>query len=330
MTKRYLVLVLAVLIGLFMVSCSDPEEDDVTAPGAPVNLTYDENLSVDGKVYISWTAPSDDDVESYNVYRNEGSGDFTQINSVTRPEYEDLNLDYTITYNYKVTAVDDSGNESPFSNMTSVMPFNQARPASPENLEVKAYNLVESFILEVKLTWNANGEGDFDHYKIYRSASSPSFQADPSTLLDSTTDTSYPDQDVEPGIKYYYKLRAVDRGGLDSDPTFSKSDTPLEIPVLVRPIDDAGNTSLTPTFEWTHVQEAVKYKIVLRTSPNDGNIWTSEIAATGASTLSITYPSNATTALIPNDTRYWWFIAAYSQEDGDINAYSEDTTFKTQ
>lgn len=330
MIKRYLTILLAINLALFMWACSDPAEDDTTPPSAPSNLIYDENLSVDGKVQISWTAPSDDDVENYSIYRDSGTGQFTPITSTSETNYLDVDLDYSITYSYKVTALDDSGNESPFSNTTSVMPFNQARPAIPTELTVKAHNLVEDFILNVKLTWADNTEGDFLHYKIYRSAAAPSFEANLTSLLDSSEENFYDDEDVTPGTKYYYKLRAVDRGGLDSDPTFSKSDTPLEVPALLRPIDDVQGTSLTPTFEWNHVQEAINYKIILRTSSNDGNIWEHEMAATGESTMSVTYPTNAETLLVPNNTRYWWFIAAYSQVDGDINVYSESTTFQTQ
>ena len=328
MIKRYLTIILAISLALFMWSCSDPEEDDTTAPGAPTSLAFDANQSGDGQIYLRWEAPDDDDVATYNIYRDSGNGTFSLLISVVETFYLDSQLDYSIEYGYKVTAVDDSDNESPFSNEVNLMPLNLLSPATPTGLAIKAHNIPNDFEVNVELTWNANTETDFAYYKVFRSATTPLFSPDETSYLDSVTGIFYIDEDVTPGNTYHYKIIAYDIGHKDSDPTIVVSDTPLEVPILMRPIGDVENTSLTPTFEWSNVNEAVKYKIIVRTSSATGDIWDFELDATTANTMSVTYPTNATTPLNGN-TRYWWFIAGYSQADGEINVYSEDDTFRT-
>ena len=328
MIKRYLAIILVISLALFMWACSDPAEDDVTAPAAPTGLAFDANQSGDGQIYISWEAPEDNDLANYNIYRDSGTGTFSFIISVSEVFYLDTQLDYTIEYGYKVTAVDDSDNESGFSNEVNLTPLNLLSPATPTGLAIKAHNIPDDFEVNVELTWESNLETDFAYYKIFRSATSPLFLSDAESFLDSVTSVYYIDEDVTPGNTYHYKLIAYDIGHKDSDPTIVVSDTPLEVPALIRPIEDVENTSLTPTFEWTNVNQAVKYKIIVRTSSNTGDIWDFDIAATTANSMSVTYPTTATTPL-SNNTRYWWFIAGYSQEGDEINVYSGDDTFRT-
>ncbi|MCF6239593.1 MAG: hypothetical protein L3J79_12455 [Candidatus Marinimicrobia bacterium] len=328
MTKRYPVLLLSIILGLFMWSCSDPEEDDTTAPGAPQNLVSDPNQSVDGKASISWEAPADDDVVIYRIYRDADTGNFYEIGSGSTLFYSEEGLDYDVAYSYKVTAEDDSGNESAFSNTIIVTPYNQFSPEPPAGLEIKAHNIEADLEVNVELTWTANTESDFSYYKIYKSSTSPSFLPDAESYLDSVTSIYYLDEDVTPGNTYHYRLIAYDLGGFDSDPTIVVSDTPLEVPALTSPSDLAESISLTPTFEWTNVNMAVKYKIVVRTSSQSGDIWESDLTTNTANTMSIVYPTNAATALEAN-TRYFWFVAGYSQDTDEINVYSATHSFRT-
>ena len=328
MNKR-LPLILLITFSLIFIGCSNPEEDDVTAPAAPSSLAFDANLSGDGQVYITWEAPEDNDVEVYKVYRNPGTGTYSELITVSETFYLDSGLDYSIEYSYKVTAIDDSENESPFSNEVSVTPLNLLSPSTPVGLDIQAHNIVADFEVNVELTWTANVENDFSHYKIYRSATSPLFAADAASFLDSVTGIFYIDEDVTAGNTYHYKLIAYDLGGKFSDPTIVVSDTPLEVPTLTRPTEAEEGVSLTPTFEWTNVGQAVKYKIVVRTSSQSGDIWEEDVPATTATSMSVNYPATATTPLETN-TRYFWFVAGYSQDNEEVNVYSVTSNFRTQ
>lgn len=327
--KKQLLLITLLALSMIFAGCVAPEEDDSTAPGAPQSLTFDANQSGDGQVYITWTAPSDKDIDYYQIYRAIAGGDFSVIFTLGDTYYLDQNLDYTIEYSYKVTAMDENGNESPFSNSISVTPLNLFPPETPADLSIKAHNIAADFNVNVELTWSANTENDFSYYKIYRSATTPLFAANAASYLDSVTSIFYLDEDVVPGNTYHYKLIAYDRGHEASDPTIVVSDTPLLVPNLNRPTDDQQNLSLTPTFEWANVNGAVKYKIVVRTSSQSGDIWESEIVATTSNTMTVNYPANATTPLAAN-TRYFWFVAGFSQDTDEVNVYSETQSFRTQ
>jgi fibronectin type 3 domain-containing protein len=328
MNRKFLPLVLLISISMLIFNCEESEEDDVTAPDAPTNLMADPNLSIDGRVSISWDASSDNDVALYNVYRNANGGSFTEITEVTGTSYFETGLDYDTEYGYRVSAEDENGNESPMSDTKYITPYNQLSPAVPSGLSAVAHNIVADFELNVELTWSANTESDFSHYKIYRSDSSPSFQANENSFVDSTNALYYLDENVVAGNTYHYKIVAFDLGGFDSDPTIVVSDTPLEVPNLLRPTNSEENVSANPTFEWQNVNSAEKYKIIVRTSSLSGDIWESEITATSSTTMSITYPSNATT--LEANTRYFWFISGYSQNIEDVNVYSETFSFRTQ
>ncbi len=329
MTKRYLVLLLSIMLGIFMGSCSDPYDDDVEAPVIPANFDYNGGLSGDGGVYLIWDENTEDDLAGYIVYRSYGTVDFTAINTVQQNYYLDSGLDYDTEYTYKITAIDEDGNESGYTNTVSVTPINLNPPATPQNLEIKAHNLPTEFQVNVELTWTHNTESDFSHYKLYRSDVSDLFATNASSFLDSTINNYYIDEDVTPGTTYHYKLIAYDQGGVLEAPAAGPvSDIPLEVPTLNSPI--SGNTidTLTPTFHWDNVNGAVKYKIIVRTSSVTGDIWEKTIDATAESEMAVTYPSNATTPLSAN-TLYYWFVSGYSKDTDEINVFTPVTGFRT-
>ena len=75
----------------------------------------------DDGVLLSWSSPLDDDFSYHNLYRNELSSEdpamvFTTIDSF----YHDTEIDEFTDYEYWVTAVDHSGNESDPSDVVSV------------------------------------------------------------------------------------------------------------------------------------------------------------------------------------------------------------------
>ena len=329
MINRYLSLLLAISLGLFMWSCSDPEEDDIDAPATPSNFNYSGALSGDGGVYLLWDENTESDFAGYVIYRSYGTVDFTLIVTVQENFYMDSGLDYDTEYSYKIAAIDNEGNESGFTNTVNVTPINLNPPATPQNLSIKAHNLPTEFQVNVELTWDHNTEADFSHYKLFRSDVSDLFAANAASFLDSITDNFYVDEDVTPGTTYHYKLIAYDQGGtLEAPAAGPVSDIPLEVPTLVSPIDGNSIDTTTPTFHWVNVDGAVKYKIIVRTSSVTGDIWESTMDATTDAEMTITYPSNATVPLGAT-TLYYWFVSGYSKDTEDINVYTPVTGFRT-
>ena len=327
MTQRYMVIVLTIAISLFTLSCSSPD-DDTTAPSIPSNFDYSGSLSGDGGVYLTWSENSEDDLAGYRVYRSFDNADFSYLATTQDDFYLDSGLDYNTAYSYKITAIDDEDNESGFTSEVTVIPINLNPPATPTNFEIKAHNLPTEYQVNVELTWTHNTEADFSHYKLYRSSLSDLFATNDESFLDSTTENNYIDEDVTPGTTYHYKLIAYDYGYVLEAPAAGPvSDTPLEEPSLIAPIDGNTVAGLNPTFFWNNVDQAVKYKIIVRTSSQTGDIWEETVDANDELQMSITYPGSAT-ALEAN-TLYYWFISGYSQDSDEINVFTAVTGFRT-
>lgn len=91
---------------------------DAIPPAAPRNVR---SIPGEGMIGLQWSAPADDDLARYNVYRRTSpSGGYGVIGTVAKtgnPEsgYFDAAVQDGVTYDYVVTAVDTSGNESMYS-----------------------------------------------------------------------------------------------------------------------------------------------------------------------------------------------------------------------
>jgi len=85
---------------------------DTIAPWAPVDLT---GSAGQGKINLAWAENMEQDLEGYHIYRSLDSlGKYTRINDelVKDTAFRDTDLEDNTIYYYKVTAVDDAGNES--------------------------------------------------------------------------------------------------------------------------------------------------------------------------------------------------------------------------
>jgi hypothetical protein len=67
----------------------------------------------DEKVTVYWRENQDDDIDHYNIYRNNApTGTFTLIGNADQPPFVDTNVTNGTTYFYAVAAVDTHGRES--------------------------------------------------------------------------------------------------------------------------------------------------------------------------------------------------------------------------
>lgn len=92
---------------------------DVFPPPVPTGLTV---VNAAGSVDLLWNASSGSDLAGYNVYRSTEGGPFHRINKqgVPTPIFHDATVEPGHGYEYAVTAVDLSGNESRKSEPASV------------------------------------------------------------------------------------------------------------------------------------------------------------------------------------------------------------------
>jgi hypothetical protein len=85
-------------------------ESDTTPPSQVTGLTV--TTTGPDQLDLSWDANTESDLDHYNVYRSLSSGSgFSLTASTTTNSYSDTGLESSITYYYKVTAVDTSDNE---------------------------------------------------------------------------------------------------------------------------------------------------------------------------------------------------------------------------
>ncbi|HWN12017.1 MAG TPA: hypothetical protein VNO50_22500 [Pyrinomonadaceae bacterium] len=190
-------------------------------------------------ITISWQAPAANidgstpvNVLGYNVYRIDESDDpsheqsQTPINAsvVAGTQFADKNFKFGDTYRYIVRSVslgtEGAQVESLNSNIVTVSPRDVFRPSAPTSITIAAAPG------RLSLFFPANPEMDVAGYNIYRS-NDPDLPKDKWSKLNSDllTRTTFQDEKVEAGKKYYYYLVAVDQVGNVSQPSEVVSET---------------------------------------------------------------------------------------------------------
>jgi len=87
-----------------------PTEADVTPPAVPANVVA---LPFDSQIVVTWDDNIDADWDHYDVYRSVGGNPYMHVGvSILISSYGDTGLSNGTEYCYKITATDDSDNES--------------------------------------------------------------------------------------------------------------------------------------------------------------------------------------------------------------------------
>ena len=201
----------------------------------PTLVATGKEISEDA-ITISWQPPAANidgstpvNLLGYNVYRmDEAQNETIQtpINSapVSGTEYVDKNFKFGNTYRYLVRAVslgtEGAQVESLNSNSLSVSPRDIFKPSAPAKASTA------SSLGRISIFFLTNPEPDIAGYNIYRTTD-PNLRKESWTKLNSAllTRTTYQDEKVESGKKYYYYLTAVDHVGNVSDPSEVVSET---------------------------------------------------------------------------------------------------------
>lgn len=174
-------------------------------------------------ITISWQPPAANidgstpvNLLGYNVYRvAEAESEVTQpINDslVSGTQYRDPTFKFGESYRYVVRAVslgtEGAQVESLNSNSISVSPRDTFPPSAPASITVAAAPG------RLSIFFPANPEADIAGYNIYRTTD-PDLPKEQWNKLNATllTRTTFQDEKVEAGKKYYYYLTAVDHVG---------------------------------------------------------------------------------------------------------------------
>ncbi len=146
--------------------------------------------------------------------------------------------------------------------------------------------------VSVALSWTDIGA---DTYQVQVSSDS----AFTSPMTTSTSDTSATVSGLQPGVTYYWRMRATEpvTGSWSDALSFTTVATPGTVaPELLSPIAGAEGVSSTPTFSWSSVAGATSYQIQVAT---DSNFSSKEIDETTSATA---YQSDDE---LDNGTYYW-------------------------
>lgn len=150
------------------------------------------------QVALTWTAPAGT-VISYNLYRGTASGAEIKVTAIASgaTSYTDSSLTAGVTYFYKITAVNTSG-ESAQSNELSAIPT-ATTPTAPTPVFAVPGNLNNW------LSWGSIGNATT--YNVYRGTTPGGESATP--IVTGLTTLYYNDTALTNGTTYYYKIAAV-------------------------------------------------------------------------------------------------------------------------
>lgn len=194
----------------------------------PQIITSEKEVS-ENAITISWEPPASNidgstpvNLLGYNVYRLvDPESEINQpVNEAPIPgtQYQDRNFKFGETYRYVVRAVSlgtEGGQvESLDSNSIAVSPRDIFAPTAPASITVAAAPG------RLSIFFPANPEADVAGYNIYRSID-PDLPKDRWNKLNPglLTKTTFQDEKVESGKRYYYYLTAADGSGNVSPPS---------------------------------------------------------------------------------------------------------------
>jgi fibronectin type 3 domain-containing protein len=218
---------------------------DMTPPQRPVGL---HTTAGDRRVTLSWLPNTEVDVAGYVVFRGLTAASTDSIGDVpvTTTSFADTGLTNGVRYFYQLAAIDERGNRGSLSVSSDATPEADPDTTAPE---VPALLVATGRDSQIALRWEPVSDEDLSHYILYRSTQngfSPSSQDSVARLAH--FQIAYLDNNLPNGIRYHYRLTAVDFSGNSSAPSDQVSAIPDIVPA-VRGVDPilgpiAGGTSV--------------------------------------------------------------------------------------
>lgn len=177
---------------------ASPQLLDVTPPSPPQNLTgYSDDLNI----YLDWDNNTESDLAYYEIYRAIPGFAWNYISYSENSNYTDGGVSLGTTYSYRISAIDNSDNESSYSNVVNIR---HQYPQVAVNINSVWSGIDNNAIID----WDEHAEYWIDKYEIYRKTDQQTDFSLITTLNHPTS--SYNDHNLVSGTTYYYKLKAID------------------------------------------------------------------------------------------------------------------------
>ena len=276
----------------------------------------------DGEVGIEWNRnPNRND--QYMIYRSiKDENNYILIDSTFSEYFINTSLSYDLVYYYKISAKDKFNRESEKTESVFAQPINSRSPTVPGSIDISARNWNGS--VYIYLNWYASESSDVLGYEIYRDTLNK-FQPDSTNLIGFTNNLFFVDTKELKLLKdYFYKLKAVDKGGLKSNESIEVRDYILNTPALVFP----ENNSTTKNFndiQFRTVSKPADYKIVFQTNEFFGTIYELNYYSDNLDKI-ISVPVQSQAIFIPFKKIYWR-VFTYSVNSTDPNSFSDLYSF---
>lgn len=297
------------------VSCREDIVSDFSLDNSPqIPMGFSVYGAYDGMIGLEWMLNNNSD--SYNIYRSVNDTiHFKFLVTTKTNNYLDINLDYDSTYYYKMKAVSLDKKESGFTKIVFATPKNIYYPTRPVIENISPKNINGS--LSITLNWYQNYDTDIDYYEIYRDTTDSFSFEKPITKVK----TLFLEDNVnlKPLQNYFYKLIAVDKGGLKSQPTLSVSSKIFDLPIQVFPSNNSAIKSLSE-FRFITCSEAADYKIILQES--DTYITIKEFHFSSNKKKEIVSVAASGINLQPRKT-YLWKVVAYLPNSSEPNSVTD-------
>lgn len=312
---------------LFFVSgCERPTDNNQTNDGVPPAVPVGVRIyyASDGEILVEWFSNTEPDLKGYNIYRKINKSVYQFLTFTTKSYYFDDSLNYEDEYFYRISALDIWGEESELSAEVSAKPINRFKPQKPRYVSINARNWEGK--ISIHLNWDLNEESDVAGYNIYRSLTA-SFTADSNSLIAFTNSIQFTDtNNLQLYTDYYYRLRAVDKGGLLSDESSLLSDKVLAMAEQIFPSNDAIVNYFTD-FKIKTIELPADYKIIVQTNEYYGEFWSTNFYSSAVNdTIKVRFNPQY---LYPY-VYYYWRIITYTNSSAGPNSISPLYKFKVK
>lgn len=151
--------------------------------------------------------------DSFGSYVNEPSGQYSTVHSVTLPA---LRPDQQYYFRIVASRQGRESETAPTGTFSTLATLDDSTvPAPPTGTSIA----VDGTPNQVVVFWSPNSESDLKGYRIYRAELPSSGYAMISNTLIAKGQERYTDTSVKTGMKYYYRVSAVDQAGNESGPS---------------------------------------------------------------------------------------------------------------